>query len=197
MSTKVAVNKKIRETIINSPQMFFAFNNGISVTAKDVVVEEFEGMKYITSARDFQIINGGQTTASLYNARRNNQADLSAIYVQMKLTEIDEQRVSTDDADNLIRDISRSSNSQNKVSDADFFASHPFHRQMEQISKVTFAPAKHGAQFETIWFYERARGQYLQEQMRLTPAKKNAFLLKNPKKQVVKRLTLQRCIILG
>lgn len=192
LSTKVAVNKKIRETIINSPQMFFAFNNGISVTAKDVVVEEFEGMKYITSARDFQIINGGQTTASLYNARRNNQADLSAIYVQMKLTEIDEQRVSTDDADNLIRDISRSSNSQNKVSDADFFASHPFHRQMEQISKVTFAPAKHGAQFETIWFYERARGQYLQEQMRLTPAKKNAFLLKNPKKQVVKKTDLAK-----
>ena len=192
LSTKVAVNKKIRETIINAPQMFFAFNNGISVTAKDVKVEEIDGMKYITSARDFQIINGGQTTASLYNARRNNQADLSAIYVQMKLTEIDEERVSTDDADNLIRDISRSSNSQNKVSDADFFASHPFHRQMEQISKVTYAPAMHGAQYETTWFYERARGQYLQEQMRLTPAKKNAFLLKNPKKQVIKKTDLAK-----
>lgn len=192
LSTKVAVNKKIRETIINSPQMFFAFNNGISVTAKDVVIDEKDGMKYIISARDFQIINGGQTTASLYNARRNNQADLSEIYVQMKLTEIDEQRVSADDADNLIRDISRSSNSQNKVSDADFFASHPFHRQMYQISMVTYAPAKHGAQYETIWFYERARGQYLQEQMRLTPAKKNAFLLKNPKNQVIRKTDLAK-----
>lgn len=192
LSTKVAVNKKIRETIINNPQMFFAFNNGISVTAKDVIIKEVNGMKYITSARDFQIINGGQTTASLYNARRNNQADLRDIYVQMKLTEIDEQSVSNDDADNLIRDISRSSNSQNKVSDADFFASHPFHRQIEQISKVTYAPAMHGAQYETIWFYERARGQYLQEQMRLTPAKKNAFLLKNPKKQVIKKTDLAK-----
>lgn len=192
LSTKVAVNKKIRETIINAPRMFFAFNNGISVTAKDVRVEEIDGMKYITSARDFQIINGGQTTASLYNARRNNQADLSAICVQMKLTEIDGAHVSSDDADNLIRDISRSSNSQNKVSDADFFASHPFHRQMEQISKVTYAPAVHGAQYETLWFYERARGQYLQEQMRLTSAKKNAFLLKNPKKQVIKKTDLAK-----
>ncbi len=192
LSTKVAVNKKIRETIINAPQMFFAFNNGISVTAKNVEVEDVDGMKYITSARDFQIINGGQTTASLYSAKRNNHADLSAIYVQMKLTEIDEEQVSTDDADNLIRDISRSSNSQNKVSDADFFASHPFHRQMEQISKVTYAPAVHGAQYETIWFYERARGQYLQEQMRLTPAKKSAFLLKNPKKQVIKKIDLAK-----
>lgn len=192
LSTKVAVNKKIRETIINEPQMFFAYNNGISVTAKNVQIENVNGRGFLVSARDFQIINGGQTTASLYNARRNNQADLSSIYVQMKLTEIDEGKVTTDEADDLIRAISRSSNSQNKVSDADFFASHPFHRQIEQLSKVTYAPAVHGAQYETIWFYERARGQYLQEQMRLTPAKKNAFLLKNPKNQVIKKTDLAK-----
>ena len=192
LSTKVAVNKKIRETIINEPQMFFAYNNGISVTAKNVRIENIGGSNYLVAARDFQIINGGQTTASLYNARRNNQADLTPIFVQMKLTEIDEEKVTTDEADELIRAISRSSNSQNKVSDADFFASHPFHRQIEQISKVTYAPAVHGAQYETIWFYERARGQYLQEQMRLTPAKKNAFLLKNPKNQVIKKTDLAK-----
>ena len=192
LSTKVAVNKKIRETILKSPEMFFAFNNGISVTAKDVSIKEINKMKYITYARDFQIINGGQTTASLYNARRNDKADLSNIYVQMKLTEIDDSQTSTEDADGLIRDISRSSNSQNKVSDADFFASHPFHRQMEQLSKITFAPAVHGAQYETIWFYERARGQYLQEQMKLTPSKKSAFLLKNPSNQVIKKIDLAK-----
>ncbi len=192
LSTKVAVNRKIRETIINEPQMFFAFNNGISVTAKNVRLKEVDGMKYITAAKDFQIINGGQTTASLYNARRNNQADLSTVYVQMKLTEIDENNVTSDESDNLIRDISRSSNSQNKVSDADFFASHPFHRQMEQISKITYAPATHGAQYETVWFYERARGQYLQEQMRLSLSKKNAFLLRNPKDQLIKKTDLAK-----
>ena len=108
------------------------------------------------------------------------------------ITEINEDTVTSDEADNLIRDISRSSNSQNKVSDADFFASHPFHRQMEQISKITYAPATHGAQYETVWFYERARGQYLQEQMRLTPAKKNAFLLRNPKDQLIKKTDLAK-----
>ena len=192
LSTKVAVNKKIRETIINNPDMFFAFNNGISVTAKDVATESVNGMKFIVRAKDFQIINGGQTTASLYNARRNNKADLSNIYVQMKLTEIDESTTSVDESDALIRDISKSSNSQNKVSDADFFASHPFHRQMEQVSKITYAPAVHGAQYETVWFYERARGQYLQEQMRLTTAKKNEFLLRNPKNQVITKTDLAK-----
>lgn len=192
LSTKVAVNKKIRETIINAPEMFFAYNNGISVTAENVQIENKNGMNYIVSARDFQIINGGQTTASLYNAKRNNHADLSAVYVQMKLTEIDNTKTTAEEADDLVRSISRSSNSQNKVSDADFFASHPFHRQIEQISRVTFAPAIHGNQYETLWYYERARGSYLQEQLRLTKSQQTAFQMKNPKDQVIKKTDLAK-----
>ncbi len=190
LSTKVAVNKKIRNTILNMPQMFFAFNNGISATAMDVVVENTDHGRFITFARDFQIINGGQTTASISNARYKDKANLEGLYVQMKLTAIDES--TPEESDELIRNISRSSNSQNKVSDADFFASHPFHRRMEQISRLLFAPATEGAQYETKWFYERARGQYLQEQMRLTPAKKKQFQLQHPKNQVIKKTDLAK-----
>lgn len=190
LSTKVAVNKKIRTTILNSPQMFFAFNNGISATALDVRVENTTHGFFITYVRDFQIINGGQTTASISNARYKDKADLKDIYVQMKLTVIDEAE--QEESDELIRNISRSSNSQNKVSDADFFASHPFHRRMEQISRHMFAPAVAGAQYETKWFYERARGQYLQEQMRLTPAQKRQFELQHPKNKVIKKTDLAK-----
>lgn len=190
LSTKVAVNKKIRSTILNTPQMFFAFNNGISATAMDVEITNTDHGRFITFARDFQIINGGQTTASISNARYKDKANLDEIYVQMKLTAIDES--SPEESDELIRNISRSSNSQNKVSDADFFASHPFHRRMEQISRHVFAPAADGAQYETKWFYERARGQYLQEQMRLTPAKKKQFELQNPKNKVIKKTDLAK-----
>lgn len=108
----------------------------------------------------------------------------------IRLTAIDES--TPDDSDELIRNISRSSNSQNKVSDADFFASHPFHRRMEQISRLLFAPAAEGAQYETKWFYERARGQYLQEQLRLTPAKKRQFQFQHPKNQVIKKTDLAK-----
>ena len=190
LSTKVAVNKKIRATILNMPQMFFAFNNGISATAMEVVIENTDHGRFITFARDFQIINGGQTTASISNARYKDKANLEGLYVQMKLTDIQESTV--EEADELIRSISRSSNSQNKVSDADFFASHPFHRRMEQISRLMFAPATQGAQYETKWFYERARGQYLQEQMRLTPAKRKQFELQHPKNQVIKKTDLAK-----
>ena len=169
LSTKVAVNKKIRETILKLPQNFFAYNNGVSATAMDLNIDKDDDGKYITFAKDFQIINGGQTTASLSNARYKDGADLSAIYVQMKLTEVDSD---IEKSSELIRNISRSSNSQNKVSDADFFSTHPFHVRMEQISRRIFAPSFGGAQYETKWFYERARGQYLQEQMHMTKLKR-------------------------
>lgn len=190
LSTKVAVNKKIRDTIMRRPTMFFAFNNGVSATTMDVTIETTSKGSFITRARDFQIINGGQTTASLSNTRHKDKKDLSGIYVQMKLTQIGE--MDQDRATELIRNISRSSNSQNKVSDADFFATHPFHVRMEQFSRRIFAPAVEGAQYETKWFYERARGQYLQAQMRMTPAKKKQFVLQNPKEKVITKTDLAK-----
>lgn len=190
LSTKVAVNKKIRETIIRYPSMFFAFNNGVSATALDVTIEITENGKFITGVKDFQIINGGQTTASLSNTRHKDKKDLEGIYVQMKLTQIGD--MDQDQSTELIRNISRSSNSQNKVSDADFFATHPFHVRMEQFSRRIFAPAVEGAQYETKWFYERARGQYLQAQMRMTPAKKRQFVLQNPKEKVITKTDLAK-----
>lgn len=190
LSTKVAVNKKIRETILRCPSMFFAYNNGVSATAMDVEIEHSATGTHIVSARDFQIINGGQTTASLSNTRHKDKADLKGIYVQMKLTEIDESNM--DRSTELVRNISRSSNSQNKVTDADFFSTHPFHIRMEQHSRRIFAPAEAGVQYETKWFYERAKGQFLQAQMRLTPAKKRQFLLQNPKSKVITKTDLAK-----
>lgn len=190
LSTKVAVNKKIRETILKCSSMFFAYNNGVSATAMDVQLEHTPSGTHIVSAKDFQIINGGQTTASLSNTRHKDKADLQGIYVQMKLTEIDESDM--DRSTELIRNISRSSNSQNKVTDADFFSAHPFHIRMEQHSRRIFAPAEAGAQYETKWFYERAKGQFLQAQMRLTPAKKRQFLLQNPKSKVITKTDLAK-----
>lgn len=189
LSTKVAVNKKIRETILRLPQNFFAYNNGVSATAMDLKFESTNEGKFITYAKDFQIINGGQTTASLSNARHKDSADLAPIYVQMKLTEVDND---ADKSAELIRNISRSSNSQNKVSDADFFSTHPFHVRIEQISRRVFAPAFGGAQYETKWFYERARGQYLQAQMRMTKSQKEKFATQNPKKQVITKTDLAK-----
>jgi hypothetical protein len=183
LSTKVAVNKKIRTTILQQPERFFAYNNGISATAMNVKIELTPQGLCLVWAKDFQIINGGQTTASLSATRFKDKADLSKIFVQMKLTVIEKTR--EEEVTGLVQEISRSSNSQNKVSDADFFSTHPFHVRMEKCSKRLFAKATGGSQLDTIWFYERARGQYLQSQMRLSVSEKKKFLLQHPKNQLI------------
>ena len=163
LSTKGKVNKNIRTSILKEPAMFFAYNNGISATATSVRVKrETDGLRLL-GATYLQIVNGGQTTASLANARRRDKADLKDIFVQMKLSEISPEK-----AELVVPQISKCANSQNKVSDADFFSTHPFHIRMEEISRRIWAPATGGAQHETHWFYERARGQFLNEQIRLT-----------------------------
>ncbi len=107
----------------------------------------------------------------------------------MKLTE-----VSGDDGRKIIPDISRCSNSQNKVSEADFFSTSPYHIRIEQFSRRIFAPATEGNQFDTHWFYERARGQYSQEQMKLTAVQKKKFASQNPKKQVITKTDLAKYV---
>jgi hypothetical protein len=63
---------------------------------------------------------------------------------------------------------------------------------MERFSQRLYARAVNGAQHETRWFYERARGQYLQKQMRMTPGEKKKFLLQNPKRQLITKTDLAK-----
>ena len=181
LSTRGKVNAKIQQTIRNQPEMFFAFNNGIAATAEDVALEKTSSGVRIVSATNLQIVNGGQTTASLAMAGRGSAgADLSKVMVQMKLSVLP-----TDKASVLIPEIARYANSQNKVSDADFFANHPYHIRLEEFSRRLFASPVGGVQLGTHWFYERARGQYINEQAKLTPAQKRQFGLQNPKSQLL------------
>lgn len=174
------VNKGIRDTILKEPHRFFAYNNGISATAESVqLVDLPNGGKGIAAIRDLQIVNGGQTTASLYHAVRKNKADVSKIYVQAKLTIVPSEHINE-----IVPLISRYANNQNKVNEADFSANSPFHIRIEELSRTIWAPASHGAQHQTRWFYERARGQYADAKNReSTPAKQKNFKLLHPSSQ--------------
>lgn len=182
-----SVNTGIRTTILKQPAMFFAYNNGIAATASAAEVIQDGNRLCLTMVQDLQIVNGGQTTASLSTTRRRERNDLGNIFVQMKLSII-----TPDHADEVIPNISRYANSQNKVSEADFFSNHPFHVRVETHSRHIGAPAVGGAQYNTYWFYERARGQYLNEQAKLSKAEKNRFLLQNPREQLVTKTDLAK-----
>lgn len=188
LSVKGKVNKGIRNTILNEPEMFFAYNNGIAATATEIEIENSNGL-YIKNIKDLQIINGGQTTASIANALLQDKAELKNIFVPMKLSVVDNEK-----AKEMIPIISRCANSQNKVDEADFFSNHPYHIRLEEYSRKIYAPPVNGNQYQTIWFYERARGQYVQEQMKLTLAEKKKFQLKNPKNQLLKKVDVAKYI---
>ncbi len=181
------VNKGIRATIINDPEMFFAYNNGITATAKEVEIEERDTGLFIISIKDLQIVNGGQTTASLFHTHRKDKAPLNNVFVQMKLSVVDEEKT-----EEVVPKISEFANTQNKVNAADFFSNHPFHVRAEEFSRRIWAPAQQGSQRETKWFYERARGQYSDAQSNLTSSEKRRFQVEYPKSQMFLKTDLAK-----
>jgi hypothetical protein len=180
LQTRGKVNRGIRNTIINEPERFLAYNNGISATASSVkVISLPDGGFGIASVEDLQIVNGGQTTASIHHVAKRDKADISHIHVPAKLTVVAERQLAE-----IVPLISRYANSQNKVNDADFEANDPFHVQLEKWSRSIWAPAVGGSQLQTRWFYERARGQYQDSLGREgTPARKRLFKTVHPTNQ--------------
>ncbi|MGI8524634.1 MAG: AIPR family protein, partial [Pseudolabrys sp.] len=182
------VNKGIATTVAKEPTKFFAYNNGIAATASEVTtLRRGDGSIIVTSATDLQIVNGAQTTASLASATRDKTLTAGTVFVPMKLSV-----VTPTVAADLIPLISRFANSQNGVRPSDFFANHAFHRRIEEVSRRILAPAVVGSQVQTHWYYERARGQHLNDQAGLTAAKRNQFLLINPRRQVITKTDLAK-----
>jgi uncharacterized membrane protein len=179
------VNKGISETIAKRPERFFAYNNGIAATAAAVKTSLGKDGILLQEATDLQIVNGAQTTASLASHFKQDPGRLSHVHVPMKLSVV-APRV----AEEMIPEISRYANSQNKVRESDFFANHPFHRKVEEISRRILAPAVGGSQQQTHWYYERARGQYLND--KAAASKLGVFDRLNPLGQVITKMDLAK-----
>lgn len=200
LSVRGKVNRKIRETIIGKhPENFFTYNNGIAVVAHSIELSA-DGTR-ILSFNDFQIINGGQTTASLASAIVKKEAgaeSFAKIFVPMKLTVLNVEGDLSEEEEakynDITQQISKSANCQNPVSDADFFSNDPFHRIMEELSLKHMAPPVNGSPHQTIWYYERSKGRWEQDQMKMSEAQRNRYRLRSPKNQVVKKEKLAKCL---
>ena len=187
LQAKGAVNRGIRKTLADEPHRFLAYNNGLTATAESVHLTP-DGSA-IARVSDLQIVNGGQTTASIFHASRRDRADLSKVYVQMKLSVVHDQA----QLDGFVEKIAGYANSQNKVNIADFSANAPFHRRMEELSRNIWAPVASGAQNQTRWFYERARGQFADARNREgTSAKIRTWDKLHPRSQMFAKTDLAK-----
>ena len=180
------VNQGIRNTIRDEPHMFFSYNNGLSATADAIEMEQTDQGLQLVRADNLQIVNGGQTTASLHAARKAFAEQLESVHVQMKLTIVPRER-----SELVVPRISEYANSQNKVNAADFFANHPFHIRTEELSRKVLARGEDGYR-DTKWFYERARGQYADERGRRTIAERKRFDAEFPRSQFLTKTDLAK-----
>lgn len=190
LQSRGKVNKGIRSTILREPEMFFAYNNGIAATAHAIKTEYINGQPQITKITGLQIVNGGQTTASLatsYIKDSGAKEKIKKIYVPMKLS-----LVTPEVGEELIPNIAHYANSQNKVSDSDLWSNHPFHIRMEEYSRRIMTPTQSGSLLKTYWFYERAKGQYKQATYKVSDRERKAFEKQNPKNQMFTKTDLAK-----
>lgn len=162
LQAKGKINKGILETLLTAPKDFLAYNNGITIVAEGVEFDE-TGTRVLRLAGP-QIVNGGQTTASIHRARKQHKSSLEHVFVQAKITVVPPGRESE-----MVPAISRLSNTQNKVSVVDLGANSPFQTAIERLARRIWAPGE-----QSRWFYERARGGYQTERARIGTTKARA-----------------------
>lgn len=172
---KAKVNQGIRDTIRKEPDMFFAYNNGISTTAEKIEIDFEDNVPYITRIENWQVVNGGQTTASIFSTSMDKGIDLSKVFVQMKISVIKQ----AEEMDKIVPKISRFANSQTAIKESDFSSNTPYHIALENYSRTEWVPSHTGGKATNKWFYERTRGQYLDEKSKGS----RKFETEYPKKQ--------------
>ena len=181
LQSKGKVNRGLQRTLKEEPHRFLAYNNGLCCTAAEVRISlDANGHGLLEWARDFQVVNGGQTTASIYHAAKKERVDISRVAVQVKLTVLNDPQEMTE----LVPLIAKYANSQNKVNSADLAANGKFHRDLEALSRTVWAPAASGLERGTRWYYERARGSYQDDRAQeATPGRLREWSKQHPPKQ--------------
>lgn len=191
LQARGSVNGGIQKTIKEEPKNFLAYNNGMSLTAKSVECSEEvkNGQCLISKVIELQIVNGAQTSGSIFHARQKERNLLSGIWVQFKLTVPDNGQSDPQ----FYSNISKFANSQNKVKVTDLSANHPFHLNIERLSRSIVTPNKSDGTPLSHWFYERARGAYLIERGNiLSLAERNSWEKGNPKLQCFTKVDLAK-----
>ena len=192
-------NTGMRNTLLKNPEQFFAYNNGLTVTATDIKTKTDEnGNVLIHELENLQIVNGGQTTSAIYFGKLEKgtqrdvdfrDIDLSKAFVQMKLTVIKD----LDEAETMQSNIARYANTQNTIQKADFVSNHPLHKQIEYLSRKIPAPPSSTSNTSSKWFYERVRGQY-QTSIRgfKTPSRAKNWEAEFPKQQKFSKMDMAK-----
>lgn len=184
---KGKVNKGIRTTLRTQPDMFFSYNNGISSTASKIDFKKKQDGLYITRLYNWQIVNGGQTTASIAALLNDRDVDMSNVFVPMKISVIKD----TEHYGNIIKAISTFANSQTSIKNSDFSANEPYLVELENFSRSEWVPNGKNKPFNK-WYFERTRGQYLDQLSQLNGFSERLFKIEYPKRQKITKTDIAK-----
>lgn len=187
LQARAKTNKGIQKTIKDAPELFFPYNNGLSATADAVNSIQSENGLAIASISNLQIVNGAQTTGSVHAALKTSKEQLAEVFVQMKLTVVPPDR-----SEEIVPRISEFANTQNKVNEADFSSNHPFHVAMQDFSRSVIFTAREGERHDKKWFYERSRGQYINDRPKIRGTSQSKFDIEYPKRQLFVKTDLAK-----
>lgn len=118
---KSSVNDEIKNTIINEPDNFFYYNNGITILCqnfikKPIVIGRDTGQFEIN---DLKIVNGAQTVGSIGSVYEQNPVAVESINVFVKI-------ISLENCDDKFGDnVTQKTNTQNKIEKRDFISLDP------------------------------------------------------------------------
>lgn len=196
---KIKVNARIAKTLRETPEMFFSYNNGISSTASEVVIKKNEFVEdadaakmYISGLRNWHIVNGGQTTCTIFNAFKKG-VDIKNAYLSVKVSEIRDKDKNAD----IVQHIAESANSQTQIKDSDLSANHKYLASIDEISKKEWTPTS-SAKPNTLWYFERLRGQLLSDKLNEGDArsvKVAKFMQARPKEQILTKTDIAKVLM--
>ncbi|MEW4327058.1 AIPR family protein [Rossellomorea marisflavi] len=199
LQARGATNKGIRDTLKDEEEkeLFVVYNNGISSVARtgSLINSTKESNVFnIDSLQGWQIVNGGQTTASIHKAYKDG-INLDEVYVQTKLTILhtSDTESSMLAEEEMVSKISKYANTQNKINQSDLLANTRFMSSLEHHSRTVWIPSQDNRKAESKWYFERARGQYMVDLNRRNRGKEQTDFKKEfPKDLLLNKVDLAK-----
>lgn len=130
-NTKNKVSMSIINSVIKHPGNFFMYNNGITAIVDDIVERSEAGDDFI-KFKNIRIINGQQTTNTLYQYyvdKGKEIAEYNHAYVMLKAYQVNNGNQKQ--ANELFNDISNATNSQNAIKAKDLMSTRPFNLKLQ------------------------------------------------------------------
>lgn len=124
-----AVNQDIVDTLLQRPEEFWYFNNGITAVASDVAKKPIGGNSTesaIFECTGFCVVNGAQTVGSIFAATTQNAEAVAKAMVPVRIIS------SAKSADPFASEVTRFTNTQNAIEKRDFVALDPQQERIRQ-----------------------------------------------------------------